>query len=348
MGNLLAYSGLITKVRAMQAKLLTEADMQHMASFVQTSDIVSYLLNKPAYNPVFSNLNEDMIHRGNIEKLLVLSFYNDYTKLYRFAGMHQKQFLKLYLKHLEIDLINYCLRIIFNHYEFPFDLDYKKPFFDRFSQISIEKLMTSKSINELVDNLKDTEYYEPLQIVRDSGAATLFDYDLALELYSFSAVWKKSKRVLQKQELELFTRNYGSKIDLLNLQWIYRSKKHDNMSPPDIYALLIPISHHLNTKTTQALVEAPSVSEFVNLAKQTYYGKRYGFEEDAPFESMYEDFMYHLYLNNRRKDPHSIAVVSTYLFLKEREIQRLTTLLECVRYQLSPSETLTYVGGIAQ
>jgi len=224
MGNLLVYSGLITKVRAMQAKLLTETDIQNMASLPQTSDIVSYLLKKPAYTPVFSILDEDMIHRGNIEKLLVLSFYNDYTRLYRFAGMHQKQFLKLSLKHLEIDLINYCLRIIFNHYEIPFDLDYKKPFFDRFSQLSIEQLITSKSIDELVDNLKGTEYYEPLHLIRESGVATLFDYDLALELYSFSAVWKKSKRVLPKQELGLFMRNYGSKIDLLNLQWIYRSK----------------------------------------------------------------------------------------------------------------------------
>jgi Archaeal/vacuolar-type H+-ATPase subunit C len=346
MGNLLVYSGLITKVRAMQAKLLTETDIQNMASLPQTSDIVSYLLKKPAYTPVFSILDEDMIHRGNIEKLLILSFYNDYTRLYRFAGMHQKQFLKLSLKHLEIDLINYCLRIIFNHYEIPFDLDYKKPFFDRFSQLSIEQLITSKSIDELVDNLKGTEYHEPLHLIRESGVATLFDYDLALELYSFSAVWKKSKRVLPKQELGLFMRNYGSKIDLLNLQWIYRSKKYDNMLPPDIYALLIPISHHINAKTIRTLVETPSIAEFISLVKETYYGKRYDFEKDAPLESMYEDFMYHLYLNNRRKDPHSIAVVSTYLFLKEREIQRLTTLLECVRYNLSPSETLAYVGGI--
>jgi Archaeal/vacuolar-type H+-ATPase subunit C len=346
MGNLLAYSGLITKVRAMQAKLLTENDIRNIASLPQTSDIVSYLLNKPAYNPVFSNLNADLIHRGNIEKLLILSFYNDYTKLYRFAGMQQKQFLKLYLKHLEIDLINYCLRIIFNHYEFPFDLDYKKPFFDRFSQLSIDQLITSKSIHEFIDNLKGTEYYEPLHLIRESGVATLFDYDLALELYSFSAVWKKSKLVLQKQELKLFTHNYGSKIDLLNLQWIYRSKKYDNMLPPDIYALLIPISHHINTKTMRALVESPTITEFISLVKQTYYGKRYDFEKDTPLEHMYEDFMHHLYLTNRRRDPHSIAVVSTYLFLKEREIQRLTTLLECVRYNLSPSETLAYVGGI--
>ena len=58
-----------------------------------------------------------------------------------------------------MDLINYCLRIVFNHYDRPFDLDYKKEFFDRYSQLSIDKLITSTTVEELVDNLKDTEYY---------------------------------------------------------------------------------------------------------------------------------------------------------------------------------------------
>mgnify|MGYP000765944527 CR=1 FL=1 len=33
MGNLLAYSGIVTKVRAMQAKLLTDEDFRNIAAF---------------------------------------------------------------------------------------------------------------------------------------------------------------------------------------------------------------------------------------------------------------------------------------------------------------------------
>lgn len=111
-----------------------------------------------------------------------------------------------------------------NHYTEPFDLSYKPIFFDRYSQISIEKLITSRTTDELVENLKGTEYYEPLHKLRDSQSVTLFDYDLALDLYYFTTLWKDRKRVLKKKELEIFTRDCGSKIDLLNLQWIYRAK----------------------------------------------------------------------------------------------------------------------------
>ena len=51
-----------------------------------------------------------------------------------------------------------------------------------------------------------------------------FDYDLALNLYYFTTMWKKRKKILKHKELEIFTRDAGAKIDLLNLQWIYRAK----------------------------------------------------------------------------------------------------------------------------
>ena len=38
----------------------------------------------------------------------------------------------------------------------------------------------------------------------------------------------------------------------------------------------------------------------------------------------------------------------TYLFLKEEELDKLTTVLECVRYGLPARETLTYIGGTAK
>ena len=82
-------------------------------------------------------MDENRLHRGEIEKLLVQSLYSDYTRLYRFSGMDQKKFLELYLKRYEMNLINYCLRIVFNHYQKPFDLDHKKIFFDKYSDPAV-------------------------------------------------------------------------------------------------------------------------------------------------------------------------------------------------------------------
>ena len=291
----MAYSGIVTKVRAMQAKLLTKEDFDNIAAMKSVLDIISFLKGKPAYSELLNQMDESLYHRGNIEKILYQSLYNDYTRLFRFGGIEQKKFLKLYLKRYEVDVINYCLRIVFNHYDKPFDLNYKKEFFDRYSQTTL---------------------------------------------------WKSKRRILKKKELELFTRDCGSRIDLLNLQWIYRAKKYYHMLPPDIYTLTIPIHYRIHVDEFKALVEAPSADEFRKLMESTAYARKYDFEQKKTIEQMYKECLYRLYIADRRNNPWSIASITTYLFLKEEEIYKLTTALECVRYGLTRQETLGYLGGV--
>lgn len=345
MGNLLAYSGIVTKIRAMRAKLLKPEQFETIAALGSVPEIADYLRQNTAYADVLESLTDDQIHRGNIEKLLVRSLYHDYTKIYRFCGQKQRQFMRLIMKSYEINLINYCLRIVINRYKQPFDLNYKRAFFDRYSQISIEKLITSRTTDELIENLRGTEYYAPLTKLKDSRDVTLYDYDLALDLYYFTAIWKQRKKVLQKDDIELFTRDCGSQIDLLNLQWIYRAKKYYSMKPADIYLLLIPINYRLSTDLIKELVEAPGLDEFQAALEKTTYARHYNFHQNLTIEQMYAECLHHLYTVDLRRNPYSIAAVNTYLFLKEEELKKLTTAMECIRYRLSPGETLAYIGG---
>lgn len=348
MGNVMSYSGIVTKTRAMQAKLLTEKDYENIAGMKSVPEVIEFLKSKPAYRDYVGQMDISLYHRGNVEKVLYESLFDDYTRLFRFAGIRQKKFLKQYWKRYEVDLINYCLRIVFNHYDKPFDLEYKKQFFDRYSQISIDQLITSRNIEELVDNLKGTEYYKPLKNLRDSDASTLFDYDLALDLYYFSTMWRQQKRLLEGKERELFLRDFGTKIDLLNLQWIYRAKKYYHMLPPDIYSMTIPCHYRLKTEEFKSLVDTPNMEEFQNKLKDTYYARRYQVDDVRTIERQGKDILKELYMSDRRRNPYSIATINTYLFLKEEEIYKLTTALECIRYGLSRAETLGYLGGVIQ
>ena len=83
MGNLLAYSGIVTKVRAMQAKLLTDEDFRNIAAFHTVTEVAAYLKEHPGYRNVLADMDENHLHRGEIEKLLVQSLYSDYTPFFR-------------------------------------------------------------------------------------------------------------------------------------------------------------------------------------------------------------------------------------------------------------------------
>lgn len=343
MGNLLAYSGLSTKIRAMQSRLLTSQQYRELAELKNVPQAVAWLKQKPSYENVWASLTEDELHRGKIEQLLVNSIYSDFTKIYRFSNVKQRKFLDLYFGRYEVSIMKECLNKIFDHRDVDLDLSLFEPFFARHSRLDIHRLTASASIEEFVSNLKGTPYYQPLQALANLERPTLFDYEMALDLYYFSAIWKNKDKILKKKDLEEITAAYGSKFDLLNIQWIHRSRQYYHMDTADIYALLIPVNYKLRKKDIAALVEADSMSSFEAVLDQTYYGKRY--ERLAPdtLEEMYSYIMKSVLSRESQKDPYSIATIYCYLYHKEHEIDRLTTVMECIRYGVSPDDTMNYI-----
>ena len=135
---------------------------------------------------------------------------------------------------------------------------------------------------------------------------------------------------------------------MLNIQWIYRAKKYYHMLPPDIYSLTLPFHYRLTVEEFRGLVEAPTVEELRHKMEETYYARKYHFDDERTMEHRCAEIMRHLYTVDWRNNPYSIASINTYLFLKEEEINKLTTALECIRYGLSRAETLAYLGGVVQ
>ena len=70
MGNVMLYSGIVTKVRAMQAKLLKDEDFENIAGLRSIPAAVEYLKGKPAYAEALGRMDETLYHRGNVEKVL--------------------------------------------------------------------------------------------------------------------------------------------------------------------------------------------------------------------------------------------------------------------------------------
>ena len=84
------------------------------------------------------------------------------------------------------------------------------------------------------------------------------------------------------------------------------------------------------------------------MLRKTSYARHYDFGQKLTIEQMYSECLDRLYRGERRQNPYSIAAITTYLFLKEEELRKLTTALECIRYGLSSGETLAYIGGKTQ
>ena len=343
MGELLAYSGTATKIRAMHSHLFTNEEYEELAHLSTVTDALVYIKQHPGYDNVFLGREESTLHRGEIERMLTNSIYMAFQKIYRFASIRQRKFLSMYFQRYELVVLKNCMRSIFDHRLFDLDLTIFEKFFDQHSKIDISSLASCETMEEFIQSLKDSAYYDCLLKVHEQRSPTLWDYEMALDLYYFTSFWKEKDHLLKGKPLKILTEAYGTKMDLLNIDWIYRSKHFFQMSESEIYAILIPINYHLKKEDIKRLVEASDTKTFQEALAKTYYALRYPGYEIQSMQTMYSTIRQKVQRDNARKNPYSLAVIISYLFEKEHEVARLTTALECIRYGIPPSETLKYI-----
>ena len=137
--------------------------------------------------------------------------------------------------------------------------------------------------------------------------------------------------------------SYGEKFDMLNLQFIQRSKRYYNMDPASIYALLIPVNYKLKKEEITALVEAPSYEEGRRIFQKTWYGNKYEQLTVANLEEFYNHIHRSILEKESHRNPYSVAVIYSYLYNKEHEVNRLTNAIECVRYGVQHDEAMRYI-----
>ena len=263
--DVINYSGIVAKIRAMRAKMLTDDDFRTIASCQSVPDILEFLKNGTQYAHLIDRVDPSMYRRSSMESLLTESLYDDYVKLYRFANARQKEYLRYFIKKYEVQMIKYCIGIVFNHYSRPFDIEFKQEFFSKYSGLDISRLVDSKNIDALVENLRGTEYYTIMHVVNTGEDSSIFDYELAMDLHYFRFMWSLRSKLADKKEVEILTKEIGSEIDMLNLDWIYRAKKYYSLVETEIYSLLIPIHYRIRNDEIRKMVASPNVEEYSKL-----------------------------------------------------------------------------------
>jgi V/A-type H+-transporting ATPase subunit C len=344
MGNLLSYSGISTKIRAMQSKLTSEEQILEILELSSVPQVAAYLKKTPEYSEIWASLDETTSHRGLLEKSLKASIFHNFSKIYQFANPEQRKFLDLYSRRYEIRVLKEIMTNLFDHRDTdPVDISPYREFFRRHSKLDIDRLVACSNMEEFVNALKGNEFYGPLSRIQNRESALLFDYGMALDLYYFSLIWHVRKKLFSGNDLAEITKAYGEKFDMLNLQFIFRSKRYFNMAPADIYALLIPMNYKLKKEETTSLVEAVSYEETRSIFRKTYYGRKYSHISAQNIEEFYNYMLRTTLEKEARKDPYSVAVLYSYLYHKEHEVNRLTIAIECVRYGIPAEEAIRYI-----
>ncbi len=340
--GLLAYSGVTTKVRAMESRLLKPEQFRELAEQEDVRSAADYLKEQPAYAEVFDGLDDTKLHRGYIEQILTQSEYRDFTRLYRFSSMKQRKFLDLYFKHYEVEVIKKLLRHMLGGREGQTDLSMFQGFFEKHSELDLETLCRAKNFSEFTEALEGTVYGKLLSQMQEKGQTGLFDCELKLDLFYFQLLWKLRNKLLTKTERKILDDCFGSRLDLLNIQWICRARSFYRLSQAEIYALLIPVHYRLRADKVKLLVEAEDDAKFFAVLRETPYGKQEELQtgQMPDIQLLSNQMLNRIYGRTGHRYPHSPAVLDSYLYRKELEMRKIVTALEGIRYGLPASEIM--------
>lgn len=341
-GKLLSYSGITTKSKAMESKLIKGDDYRKLSEMTSVSEFVLYFKSHEAYQPFFATLNESTVHRGQIEMVLKYSLYDSFAKLFRFANKKQREILNLVFFHYEVVMLKSCLQKLFCP-EIKLNMGVYREIFKEHSSLRLVELENARNLEEFTSILNGTEYYPLFVRMLNSSHKSLFDLEMQLDVYYYKALWKRKNKVLKGKEQETLTRAIGTRIDVANIMMIYRSKKYYAVEPADILAVIIPISYKLKQQELMNMINAGSISEFVNVLQTSNYRIEKENLSQDDMERAYFDAIFLAYQYSKIKYPVSIAPILNYLYLKELEIDNLTTVVECIRYGLDSDNILKLI-----
>ena len=197
----------------MQSRLVTDEQLEEIVQLPNVPQVTAYLKRTPEYQNIWSGLDENDLHRGQIEKLLKKSIFLNFSRLYHFANQEQRTFLSLYSRRYEIRVLKEIMTNLFDHRDTdPVDISPYRDFFRHHSKLDIDKLAACTNMDEFIAALKGNDFFIPLSQVNERGNATLFDFGMALDLSYFSQIWNVRKKLFKGNDLKQITRAYGEKI----------------------------------------------------------------------------------------------------------------------------------------
>ncbi|MBE6012181.1 MAG: hypothetical protein E7234_06455 [Lachnospiraceae bacterium] len=335
------YSGINAKVKAMKGRLLDYSDYYELASLKSVESVGMKLRENVAYTEFMDSVLAQADHSRHIfeQKLLIIPV-NDYYKIYRFIPDFN---IKRYLKTLALKKEMLLIKLIFCSLYDERNITYSKDELEYISKFDLNfdvtKLIVSKNARELIDNLKGTEFYDILDGIYTEGIS-IFDLEMSLDFYYYNRLWRDKNKYLKGRNKSIMTDITGTEIDMQNIIWIYRLKKYYQIKSNDIFKYLIPIHYRLSGDSISKLVEAPNMNILYDYILNTPYG--YAFKDESDLTRCYNNVMYKAY-ERYMTQQNSIAQITDFLHRKQIETENIISLIEGVRYSLSPDEIMKYL-----
>ena len=339
MNPYMAYNAVDTKISAKKSNIFGEIKLRSMMECNSVDQVTDFIKNKYGLAGFINEAGSNArLFRDDLELLLTRYMVHETEEILHYFSGPYKDFLKVFLMKFEItDLVMIRRKVVRNEEATGVSEHFVHSV--NFSRLPFDKLAGSKNPEQFIDNLKGTHYYTSLKTVTDNDEVKReFHLEMKLQLLFYKTMMKKAVK-LDKKDFHTVREIIGTKIDFLNVQWIYRAKAYYDISPEEILIYCLQGGNRLKLNILKKLVYSKTMDELAQMSNK--YMKFRIFGSEADIKKNLDDGFY-TYLDSRKNDA-SIGKVLWYLYMLDKVLKNLVTVTESIRYKLPREQMEKYL-----
>lgn len=337
------------KIHAMYGRRLTSLNYKELIRKQSVSEVASYLKQQTFYAPVLYEINENLVHRGQLEMTIRRLLFEEYIKLFHYISSEELPFYSFLIKRMEIDEILSCVRFISagRQGEYIFTLP---SFFAKYSEFDLFELAKVKDYGDLLELLKGTGYYDILSVCvpKEGENIDFVKIEFEFNKYYYDSILKIVDSSFSGEERDQIRKSFEMEIDLNNITVILRLRKYFNESGKYIRSMLLPYYFNVTQKELDGIIEAENSQLAWEASCKTFYGKIFNTTKFEFVEKYAQEIMYEYHRRLLSKSMSAPVVTVAYVRLKSNEITNLTSIIEGIRYGLEPAEIAKLLVGIGE
>ena len=346
LAQLSRYGALAAKVHAIRGKRLTREDFARMLEMKSVAEITRYLKAHPYYAAPLSGVDPGGIHRSGLENMLRAHWFSQYLTLFHYIPRGDAALMRYPVLHAEMEQIMAFMRlaVIGKSEEYRFALP---RFFDRYSRIHYQALSRAKSYDDMLEAVRQTEFYPSLfRLRKENGAFPPYLFvENAMRSYYFRTVFDLIDKRVQGAARTVLRDFIGLQVDMINVTSAMRIRTYFPSMNEDAFSYLLPVTYKLGAVFLRQLLQASDADASMGLMRGSHYGKYFSQHQ---FDTL-DDYAAEIRYDYARRHFSGIPSVHTAVLfagLQEFELQNLIHVVECVRYAVPPAQAWRYLAGL--
>ncbi len=333
-----ASNAVLSKARSMYGKRILDKNYDELVSCRNIPDVASYLKKKTTYGSVLNDINENSVHRVDLEDRLRLKLFTDFEVLARYDASVGEHFWEYLISRTEIEQLMHTLMLISASRPGEYIFSLPNFFRDR-TKIDLRALSCAINYNDLLGSVKKSPYYGILLKFKPNGdeQINITGIETSLHNYLYRLIFGIIKKYVKGGAGKKLKEFFELYIDLSNLVRIVRMKKFYKLSSDYMMKSLVE-GGNLGKEKLKAFVEITDNKQMMSDMKKTSMGKKWFSRNLDVVDKVPRNMRFNWCRHNIRFSLSPPLVLISYVFLKETEILNIITIIEGIKYRLPPEE----------